>query len=100
MLDDRECVPHGFFSCSDDFQEQENEDNEQNGRDAASAVISDARAHAIAAKTEDKNKDEEKDEHAKPPFNEFDLRPGEGCSLDADCAEAAKANTEILTASE
>jgi hypothetical protein len=83
-----------YSSGSDDFQEQEDEDDEQDGRDAAAAVVADAGTHAVAAKTEDKNKNNEKDEHTKPPFNEFELRPDEGCWLDADCGQEAKANAE------
>jgi hypothetical protein len=53
------------------MQEQENQEYDEDKRNTASAVVSDAGAHAVSAKAKDQNKDDEKDEHAKTPFNEF-----------------------------
>ena len=52
----------------DDFEQQQDEDDEQDKADASAAVIAKPWAHAIAAKTEHQDQDQQKDDHLAPPL--------------------------------
>ena len=52
----------------DDFEQQQDENNEQDEADATAAVVAKPGTHAIAAKTEDQNQDQQKDNHLVLPL--------------------------------
>lgn len=65
----------------DDLHKQQDEDDEQDKADSAAAVVSETRSHAIAAKAEHQNQDEQKNKHlCFSPFGE--VSPDEGCDAD------------------
>jgi hypothetical protein len=59
------CYPAGaevtlrLDAYSDDFEQEKNEDDGEDKADAASAVVSKAGSHTIAAKPEEKNQDDD-----------------------------------------
>jgi hypothetical protein len=54
-----------------DLHQEQNEDDEEDQADAAAAVVADTRTHAIAAKAEHQDQDNQKDEHCCfSPFGE------------------------------
>jgi hypothetical protein len=61
-------------SCSDnelnDFQKQQYEDDGEDEREAATAVIAEAGTHAITAKAEDEDENDEDDKHVWGDSNE------------------------------
>jgi hypothetical protein len=56
-------------------QEQDDDNDEEDEGNTAAAVVANAGAHAIAAKTEDKNKDEKKNKHEELRSTRFAQRP-------------------------
>jgi hypothetical protein len=79
--------PFRPMAGSDDVQEQEDYHDEEDERDAAAAVMADSRTHAIAAETEDKDEDDEKNKQGHTPLRQVWRSDGSGaCWLDADCA--------------
>jgi hypothetical protein len=54
-----------------DFHEKQDENDEQYKADSAAAVVAESRSHAIAAKAEHQNQNEQKNEHlCFSPFGE------------------------------
>lgn len=48
---------------SDDLEQQQDQDDGEDQTQAAAAVVSQARPHAISAKTEEQDQDDEKEDH-------------------------------------
>jgi len=46
-----------------DFEQEQNEHNGKNQTEATTAVIAEARPHAVTAKTEHQNQNDKNDEH-------------------------------------
>ncbi len=53
-----------------DLEQKQDQDDGEDERETAAAVVSDARAEAVTAETEEKNEDDEKDQHGgRAPIN-------------------------------
>jgi hypothetical protein len=56
----------------DDFEKKEDENDEEDERESAAAVVAEPRSHAIAAKAEHQNQNDQKDKHlCFSPFGEI-----------------------------
>jgi hypothetical protein len=47
----------------DDFEQEQNENDGEDERDSATAVVAESWPHTVTAKAEHKNQDDQKDEH-------------------------------------
>jgi hypothetical protein len=61
----------------DDFEQEQDEDNCEDEAKASTSVIAESRTHAITAKAEHKNQDDQKDNHySLSPYREDSLYGG------------------------